>query len=63
MRRVKLTFDCLYCGRQMTSRVLETEQPDAELQKTIVREAICENPQCPEKGHQQEAMYPRVEAA
>ncbi len=64
MRRVKLIFDCLYCGRKGISvHELETPLPDEELRKRVDHNAVCNNPICPERGQKQEAMFPRIEAA
>ncbi len=63
LRKVRVVFDCLYCGNRLAVREVETDQADTALQKMVVHDAVCRNPRCPETGKPQEAMYPRVEAA
>jgi hypothetical protein len=64
MRHVKLVYDCAYCGKTgIAVQEFDTTLPDSELITRVAHDAVCTNPNCPEKGVKQEAMEPAIVAS
>jgi hypothetical protein len=61
MRRVRIEYDCRFCGRKaIYAEVRETKQSDEDLMQEVNSTAFCTNPACEAFDQSKRAKVSRV---